>query len=75
MSVSDSIQVATCWSCHEHETDEHFRVDQQCESCHVPLAGYADLSADEVSILLEWLSAGAPEGDESQAPLERIAGG
>lgn len=38
MSVSDSIQVATCWSCHEHETDEHFRVDQQCESCHVPLA-------------------------------------
>jgi hypothetical protein len=38
MFVSDSIQLETCWSCHQHETDDHFDVDQACESCHVPLA-------------------------------------
>ncbi len=38
MFVSDSIQVDTCWSCHEHQTDDHYDLEQECETCHVPLA-------------------------------------
>lgn len=38
MEVADDIQLETCWSCHAHETDEHYDVDASCETCHVPLA-------------------------------------
>jgi hypothetical protein len=41
MEVSPEIQVGTCWSCHAHETEEHYDVDASCESCHVPLASTA----------------------------------
>jgi hypothetical protein len=41
MEVSPEIQVGTCWSCHAHETEEHYDVDASCETCHVPLASTA----------------------------------
>jgi hypothetical protein len=37
MAVSDSVQLAGCWSCHAHEAADHM-VDADCTSCHVPLA-------------------------------------
>jgi hypothetical protein len=36
LSVSDSVQLGTCWSCHAHEAREH-EVDADCTTCHVPL--------------------------------------
>jgi hypothetical protein len=39
------------------------------ESDTMPPAGYADLAAGEARLLRDWLDAGAPEGDPSQAPL------
>lgn len=38
MEVSDSLQLGTCWSCHAHETDDHYAAEVTCETCHVPLA-------------------------------------
>ena len=38
MEVAAEIQVANCWSCHAHETDDHYDVAAECESCHLPLA-------------------------------------
>lgn len=43
------------------------------DSDTMPPVGYADLAAGEVRLLLDWLDAGAPEGDPSQAPVS-IAG-
>jgi mono/diheme cytochrome c family protein len=45
------------------------------ESQTMPPQGYADLSASEARLLLDWLNAGAPRGDESQAPLRQLAQG
>ncbi|MDH3270606.1 MAG: cytochrome c3 family protein, partial [Gemmatimonadota bacterium] len=38
MEVVEDIQVGTCWACHAHETDDHYDVAAECETCHVPLA-------------------------------------
>jgi mono/diheme cytochrome c family protein len=40
----------------------------------MPPLGYADLRPGETGILLDWLNAGAPLGDPSQAPLRQLAG-
>jgi hypothetical protein len=37
MAVTDSVQLAGCWSCHAHPAIDHI-VDADCASCHVPLA-------------------------------------
>jgi mono/diheme cytochrome c family protein len=39
------------------------------ESDSMPPPGFADLQAQERSVLREWLDAGAPRGDPSQTPL------
>ena len=44
------------------------------ESGNMPPIGYAGPTVDETRLLLDWLDAGAPRGDASQAPLRRIAG-
>ena len=38
MSVTAAERLDTCWSCHAHETDEHYAIGFECESCHVPIA-------------------------------------
>ncbi len=37
MSVSEDIQLGTCFGCHEHQAQEHL-VDAYCRTCHTPLA-------------------------------------
>lgn len=38
MAVTGAERLETCWSCHAHETDDHFVPTASCETCHVPLA-------------------------------------
>lgn len=42
MSVSEELQLGTCFSCHAHEAREHYE-DAECAVCHVPLteSGFA----------------------------------
>jgi len=44
------------------------------ESGTMPPAGYAGPTESETQLLLEWLEAGAPKGDESQTPLPVASG-
>ena len=50
MAVSDSIQLGLCWSCHAHETDDHFAEVASCETCHVPLSS-TSFSLDRISAM------------------------
>ncbi|MEH6581470.1 MAG: hypothetical protein V7754_06000 [Halioglobus sp.] len=43
------------------------------ESATMPPIGYADLGPSESQLLLDWLDAGAPKGDESQTPTRPLA--
>lgn len=40
MSVDESEELETCWSCHAHERDDHYAQEEagDCSVCHVPLA-------------------------------------
>jgi mono/diheme cytochrome c family protein len=45
------------------------------ESDTMPPLGFSHPTGDEVSILQDWLAAGAPQGDASQAPLNGLVSG
>jgi mono/diheme cytochrome c family protein len=45
------------------------------ESQTMPPPGYAHPAPTENQLLLQWLNAGAPRGDASQAPLQQLAQG
>ncbi|MAT94041.1 MAG: hypothetical protein CME59_15745 [Halioglobus sp.] len=45
------------------------------EADTMPPLGFADLGTAEADILAQWLAAGAPKGDPSQAPLPSVSGG
>jgi mono/diheme cytochrome c family protein len=45
------------------------------ESQTMPPLGFADLTPAQEGLLLDWLAAGAPQGDDSQSPLKEIASG
>lgn len=78
MEVTDDIQLETCWSCHAHETEEHYAPDALCETCHVPLAstGFGreriealpePASHDVGDFILEGHGALAPRGPDACA--------
>lgn len=45
------------------------------EAQTMPPLGFADLTTSEEKLLLDWLAAGAPEGDDSQSPLGGVVSG
>jgi hypothetical protein len=45
------------------------------ESDTMPPVGYADFGSGDTALLQQWVADGAPEGDESQAPLVQFAPG
>ncbi len=45
------------------------------EAGTMPPLGFVGATASETALLLQWLAAGAPQGDPSDAPLKQLAGG
>lgn len=87
-SAAQPLIARYCSSCHTEGGPSPFPMDtyQQTynkrsaleyvlEAETMPPLGFAGPSASETDILMQWLAAGAPKGDESQAPLQQIAGG
>jgi mono/diheme cytochrome c family protein len=45
------------------------------EAQTMPPLGFADLTPAQQELLLDWLAAGAPQGNESQSPLKQVVSG